>query len=216
MAVSLKWPMNMRTCCPSCGSTAFKKNGINQHGDQNHKCLVCSKQFVLNPQNKIISEETKDLIRSLLLEKLSLRGICRVAKVSQPWLLNFVREEYAQVPRDLNAKVPPESTGLILERIEADELWSFVGKKKNPVWIWLALDALTRQVVAIHAGGRSEQDAKAFWAEVPEPYRSGCDVYTDEWDAYKGVIPPEVHFAVKKSQRKQVLVKELTAFCDRG
>jgi IS1 family transposase len=45
------------------------------------------------------------------------------------------------------------------------------------VWIWLALDATTRQVVAIHAGGRSEQDAKAFWAEVPEPYRSGCDFF---------------------------------------
>ena len=88
--------------------------------------------------------------------------------------------------------------GLILERLEADELWSFVGKKKNQVWIWLAMDATTRQVVAIHAGGRSEQDAKAFWAEVPEPYRSGCDVYTDEWDAYRGAIPPEVHFAVKK------------------
>lgn len=211
-----KGPMNMRTCCPSCGSAAFKKNGINQHGDQNHKCLVCSRQFVLDPQNKIISEETKDLIRSLLLEKLSLRGICRVVKVSQPWLLNFIREEYARVPRDLNVKVPPESTGLILERVEADELWSFVGRKKNQVWIWLALDVVTRQVIAIHAGGRSEQDAKAFWAEVPEPYRSGCDVYTDEWDAYKGAIPAEVHFAVKKSQGKQVLLKELTAFYDRG
>jgi insertion element IS1 protein InsB len=206
----------MRTCCPSCGSDAFKKNGINQHGDQNHKCLVCNKQFVLNPQNKIISEETKDLIRRLLLERLSLRGICRATQVSQPWLLNFIREEYARVPRDLNVKVPPESTGLILERLEADELWSFVGKKKNQVWIWLALDATTRQVVAIHAGGRSEQDAKAFWAEVPEPYRSGCDVYTDEWHAYQGAIPPEVHFAVKKSPGRQASLKELTAFFDRG
>lgn len=205
----------MRTCCPSCGSNAFKKNGINQHGDQNHKCLGCNRQFVLDPQNKIISKETKDLIRRLLLEKLSLRGICRAAQVSQPWLLDFIRQEYAQIPRDLNVKVPPESTGLILERLEADELWSFVGKKKHQVWIWLALDALTRQVIAIHAGGRSEQDAKAFWAEVPEPYRSGCDVYTDEWEAYKGAIPPEAHFAVKKSPEKQVSLRELIAFCDR-
>lgn len=191
----------MRTCCPSCGSNAFKKNGINQHGDQNHKCLICNKQFVLDPKNKIISDETKNLIRRLLLERLSLRGICRAAQVSQPWLLNFIKEEYARVPRDLNAKMPPESTGLILERLEADELWSFVGQKKNQVWIWLALDATTRQVVAIHAGGRSEQDAKVFWAEVPEPYRLGCDVYTDEWHAYQGAIPLEVHFAVKKVRK---------------
>ena len=205
----------MLTCCPSCGSNAFKKNGINQHGDQNHKCLVCDRQFVLDPQNKIISDETKDLVRRLLLEKLSLRGICRAAQVSQPWLLSFIQQEYAQVPQNLNVRVPPESTGLILERLEADELWSFVGKKKNQVWIWLALDATTRQVVAIHAGGRSEQDAKAFWAEVPEPYRSGCDVYTDEWDAYRGAIPPEVHFAVKKSPGRQASLKELTAFSGR-
>ncbi len=66
-----------------------------------------------------------------------------------------------QAPRNLNVQFPPESTGLVLERIEADELWSFVGKKKNQVGIWLALDATTRQVIAMHAGGRSEQDARA-------------------------------------------------------
>lgn len=198
----------MRTCCPSCNSKAFVRNGFNHHGDQNHRCLDCKRQFVLDPHNKIISEETKSLIRRLLLEKLSLRGICRAAEVSQPWLLNFIKQEYEGAPRDLNVRVPPESTGLILERLEADELWSFVGKKKNQVWIWLALDATTRQVVAVHAGGRSEQDAKAFWAEVPEPYRSGCDVYTDEWEAYRGAIPAEVHFAVKKSPEKQALLKE--------
>ena len=205
----------MRTSCPSCGSIAFKKNGINQHGDQNHKCLMCNRQFVLDPHNKIITEGTKNLVRRLLLEKLSLNGICRAAEVSQAWLLNFIKQEYAQVPRDMNVKVPPGSLGLILERVEADELWSFVGKKKNQVWIWLALDAMTRQVVAMHAGGRSEKDAKAFWAEVPEPYASGCDIYTDEWEAYKGAIPEEVHFAVKKSPEKQVLLKELTAFYGR-
>ena len=201
--------------CPACDSIATKRNGINRHGNQNHKCLDCSRQFVLDPQNKIISEETKELVRSLLLERLSLRGICRVTKVSLSWLLNFVKAEYDKTPRDLNITVPPDSLGLILERVEADELWSFVGKKKNRVWIWLALDALTRQVVAMHAGGRTEEDAKAFWAEIPDPYRSECDIYTDEWDAYKGAVPPEAHYSVKKSLGKQVLLKELTAFCDR-
>ena len=53
----------MRTCCPSCGSKVFKKNGINQHGDQNHKCLECQRQFVLNPQNKIIIEGVNCILR---------------------------------------------------------------------------------------------------------------------------------------------------------
>lgn len=198
----------MRTCCPCCQSLAFVRNGLNRHGDQNHRCRDCGRQFVLDPQNKIISEETKALIRSLLLERLSLNGICRVTGVSQTWLLNFIAAEYAQVPRNLDVCVPPESTGLILERLEADELWSFVGTKKHQVWIWLALDATTRQVVAIYAGGRSEKDARAFWAEVPEPYRSGCAIYTDEWDAYRGAIPEEAHFAVKKNPARPASLRE--------
>jgi insertion element IS1 protein InsB len=162
---------------------------------------------VLEPQNKIVSDKTRELICKLLLEKLSLQGICRATGISQKWLLDFIKQEHDQAPKDLNVRVPPESTGLILERLEADELWSFVGKKKNQVWIWLALDATTPQVVAVHAGGRSAEDAKAFWDEVPEPYRSGCDVYTDEWDVYRGAIPPEIHFAVKKSPERQALSK---------
>jgi IS1 family transposase len=130
-------------------------------------------------------------------------------------LLHFFKQEYQQTPKDLNVRIPPRAIGLILERLEADELWSFVGKKKNQVWIWIALDATTRQVVAVYAGRAFGKNAKAFWAEVPEPYASGCDVYTDEWEAYRGAIPPEVHFAVKKSPEKQVLLKELTAFFDR-
>jgi len=121
--------------------------------------------------------------------------------------LDFIKNEYSKTPLDLNITIPPNSLGLVLERIEADELWSFVGKKKRQVWIWLVLDALTRQVITMHAGGRGETDAKAFWEEVPEPYRSGCDVYTDEWDAYKKAIPEEAHFAVKKKSGKTSLIE---------
>jgi IS1 family transposase/DNA-directed RNA polymerase subunit RPC12/RpoP len=193
----------MRTCCPSCSSKSFIKNGINQHGDQNHKCLECNRQFVLDPQNAVITQETKALVRRLLLERLSLKGICRAAQVSEAWLLGFIKQEYANAARDLEVQPPPKAKGLIFKRIEADELWSFVRKKKNQVWIWLALDATTRQVVAVYAGGRSEKDAKAFWNEVPESYRSGCEIYTDEWQAYAAAIPQENHFAVKKSLGKQ-------------
>jgi insertion element IS1 protein InsB len=31
--------------------------------------------------------------------------------------------------------------------IQCDELWSFVGKKVNKQWVWLALDVETRLIV---------------------------------------------------------------------
>ena len=36
--------------------------------------------------------------------------------------------------------------------VEADEMASFVQKKANKQWIWIAMDAKTRQVIAFHVG----------------------------------------------------------------
>ena len=46
--------------------------------------------------------------------------------------------------------------------IEADELWSFVGRKRDDWWVWVALDAGTRQVVAMVCGDRSERTAQCL------------------------------------------------------
>lgn len=80
--------------CPSCGSDHVVKNGRIHNGKQNHKCRACGRQFVQNPTQKRISQETKDLIDKLLLEKLPLAGIARVADVSEPWLQAYVNQTY--------------------------------------------------------------------------------------------------------------------------
>jgi hypothetical protein len=43
--------------------------------------------------------------------------------------------------------------------IQLDELWSFVGKRSNKQWLWLALNPINRQIIAFHVGGRSADDA---------------------------------------------------------
>ena len=41
---------------------------------------------------------------------------------------------------------------VVLRRLEAeaDEMWSFVQKKANKQWIWIAMDRTTRQIIAFH------------------------------------------------------------------
>jgi IS1 family transposase len=34
---------------------------------------------------------------------------------------------------------------------KADEMWSFVPKKANKLWMWIAMDVTVRQVIAFHA-----------------------------------------------------------------
>lgn len=86
------------------------RNGHIHNGKQNHKCKDCGKQFVEDPQNKIISQETKELIDKLLLEKLPLAGIARVAEVSEPWLQGYVNQKYEAVPKQVESK--PKKRGV--------------------------------------------------------------------------------------------------------
>jgi hypothetical protein len=76
---------------------------------------------VINPTNKTVSDETKQLIDKLLLERISWRGIARVTGVSWSWLQNYVNNKLASVPLLLRAGVNPEeiaaSLGLSLEQV---------------------------------------------------------------------------------------------------
>ena len=87
--------------CPNCKSERVVKNGRIHNGKQNHKCRQCGRQFVENPQQKIISPETKQLIDKLLLEKIPLAGIARVCDVSEPWLQQYVNQKYEATPQQI-------------------------------------------------------------------------------------------------------------------
>ncbi len=87
--------------CPSCESDQVVKNGQIHNGKQNHRCKDCGRQFVKDPQQKRISQQTKDLIDKLLLEKLPLAGIARVAEVSEPWLQGYVKETYQRLSQQV-------------------------------------------------------------------------------------------------------------------
>jgi insertion element IS1 protein InsB len=81
--------------------------------------------------------------------------------------------------------------------LELDELWSFVLKRANKRWIWIALCRATRQVVAYVVGDRSAATRRKLWGRIPAMYRSAhCD--TDFREAYRSVIPAEQHTAVGK------------------
>ena len=193
-----------REACPQCGSRWYKRNGHIHTGKQNHRCNVCGRAFVLTPENSVVTEEQRRLIERLLLERISLRGICRAVGVGLQWLLQFMVARFQAVPEDLHAKPAEGTPAVILHRLEAevDELWSFVGKKANRQWVWIAMDANTRQVVAFHVGNRSRQSAGQLWQNIPAGYREQAAFYTDLYEVYKGVIPPAQHHAINKLARQ--------------
>jgi transposase-like protein len=69
--------------CPICASIKMVKNGRIHNGKQRFKCHDCGRQFIEQPSQKIIDQGTRELIDRLLLERISLAGIARVAQVSE-------------------------------------------------------------------------------------------------------------------------------------
>jgi insertion element IS1 protein InsB len=111
-------------CCPYCRSENVVKNGSNGVGTPKFLCKACGRQFVNNPKHKVISDEQKELIDKLLLEKIPLAGMARVTEVSERWLQTYVNDKYESIPREV--KVMAKSA--LNLTIECDEAWSFVQK----------------------------------------------------------------------------------------
>jgi IS1 family transposase len=64
------------------------------------------------------------------------------------------------------------------------------------------LDRRTGEIIAYHVGGRSREDAKKFWQSFPPVYRQCAVIYSDKWEAYRGIIPSKRHRIVEKSNRE--------------
>lgn len=109
----------------------------------------------------------------------------------------------------LEASSAPDTAVSIhkVEEAELDERWSFVGNKKEPRWLWQALDHHTGQVLAYVFGRRKAEvflDLKALL----EPF--GINRYfTDGWGAYQRHLDPGQH-EIGKRNTQQLERKHLT------
>jgi IS1 family transposase len=95
---------------------------------------------------------------------------------------------------DLKEAVRAAKPGDVLE---LDEAWSFVGKKANRQWLWVALCRRTREIVAFVIGDRSAKTCARLWSKIPEDYKRKQS-FSDFWDAYEIVFPKQYHQQVDK------------------
>ena len=74
------------------------------------------------------------------------------------------------------------------DELELDEAWTFVLKRKNKRWLWLALCRRTRQIVAFAIGCRGVKTCRVLWSRIPQAYKAG-HCFADIWEAYACVVP---------------------------
>jgi len=100
--------------------------------------------------------------------------------------------------------------GLTSERVQVDEIWSFVGCKakakkhgasgEGDVWTWTAIDADTKLVLSYLAGGRDSGYARAFMDDVAARLVNRVQLTSDGHGSYLDAVPdafgPDVDYAM--------------------
>jgi insertion element IS1 protein InsB len=165
--------MVIREVWPRCKSSKYEKNGHIHGGKHNHQRNDCGRPFVQRSEQYLISDDKRCLIERLLVERISLRGICRAVGVGLKWLSGFLAQCVEALPDHLQVQPITCHGNAMLRRleVEAEELASCVQKKVKKQWIWITVDAKSRQVIAFHVGDRSRGSAERLWAKMPEAYR---------------------------------------------
>jgi insertion element IS1 protein InsB len=107
------------------------------------------------------------------------------------------------VNRPLLNKLPPDEVDVVIQRVEeaeVDEMWSFVGKKREPRWLWHAIDHRSGHVLAYVLGRRKDEVFLQLKALL-EPFGI-ARFYTDYRGAYTRHLDTDEHQPGKRNTQK--------------
>lgn len=111
------------------------------------------------------------------------------------WRAGSKKDE--QNPKIEDTLLPAQAEDIL----EVDEMWSFVLERWQKRWIWTVMCRRTRQIIAYAIGDRSQHTCRILWERIPKVYR-GCQSFSDLWEAYQLVFPPDTHQCVGKGERQ--------------
>ena len=118
-----------------------------------------------------------------------------LASVEIRWRAGSKKDE--QNPKIEETLLPAQAEDIL----EADEMWSFVQEHWQKRWIWTVMCRRTRQIIAYAIGDRSQQTCRILWERIPASYKS-CQSFSDLWEAYQLIFPPDTHQCLGKGQRQ--------------
>jgi IS1 family transposase len=148
----------------------------------------------------------KHTIIDMSLNASGVRDTARVLRISTDTVLSELKKKEAaleSVNTALLRILHPDEVTVAIERAgeaEMDEMWSFVGSKKDQRWLWHAIDHATGAVLA-YVFGRRKDEVFLQLKALLEPLGL-TRFYTDHWGAYTRQLDAEVHSPGKRHPQK--------------
>ncbi len=187
--------------CTRCGSINIVRNGRNKCGNRQYHCKDCHAYRVLKPNVDYSAQERQTILKACQ-ERVSLRGIQRLFGVTRQTVSRWIPEHVIRLPLLVETLLPVAEHDVL----ELDELWSFVFKKAQKRWLWIALCRRTRQIIAFFIGARDTHSCQQLWQRVPSDY-AACDAVSDAWQTYPEVLSAGQHTIVSKQSGEMAHVE---------
>lgn len=148
-------------------------------------------------QMNVLPREKQIEVVSALTEGLGVRATARITGVNR----ETVGKIALQIGRGCAELHDRMMVGLRVNRIECDELWSYVGHKRNPQhgrpslspekgdqYTYIALGASTRAIIAYRTGKRDGETTDEFIQDLRQRVIGAPEITTDGYHPYKSSI----------------------------
>ncbi|MDR2410570.1 MAG: IS1 family transposase [Bacteroidales bacterium] len=176
--------------CPPCQGTKIKKNGIKSYGKQNYLCKNCGRQFIGDHALKYKGCHSSMIKRILLMmvRGIGVRDITVIEGVSIVKVLSVLAKScYVIKPKRRH-----------YTSLEVDEFWTYVGKKKNKLWLIYAYDRESGEIVSFVWGKRDVKTVKKLRKKLRATGIGYDRICTDNWESFIIVFKEDNHIIGKK------------------
>lgn len=141
--------------------------------------------------NRLSPERQAAILRALC-EGNSVRATCRLTGAAKATVLKLLVEvgEFCSGYQDWRLR------GLKTERVEADEIWAFVGAKQKravrvgdgDIWTFTAIDADSKLMITWLVGGRNPENASEFMRDLRSRLTRRIQLTTDGHNMYETAV----------------------------
>ncbi len=185
----------------SCTCSKFKKNGKNEKGQQRFKCVDCGRRWTQERAKPIgdmrIDLDKAALALNLLLEGMSIRACERLTGLTRNTLCDLILVVGDNCQRLLTRTV----RNVVVNDVQVDELWSFVGMKEKvrfakgadetqgDSWTFIAVERSTKLILAHTVGKRDRSTTQEFLGSLKDSVSGRFQITTDGFNIYTNNVP---------------------------
>ena len=184
--------------CPNCNKKKIVKNGTTKNKKQQYYCKICGKRFIENYTYHAYKSDIDKNIIEFTKEGLGIRSTASLLKKSTTTLLKKILLIAKNISKPIIRKG---------KEYEVDEMCTYIGHKRNYIWLVYALERESKKVVGFNIGKRTNETLNYVLDTLK--LSDAKKIFTDKLRNYKYLIEEPFH-SVKRFGTNHIERKNLT------